>query len=587
MRNRPDTTKNIQSTFTWETAAYGLLLALALLLRLVDLDSYPLNAAEAGRALNAWQLARGAAPDIVGSPLLLHGTALSFFLFSANDFTARLFPALFGAALVLVPALWRGYLGRMGALLAAGLLTFSPLAVYYSRYLGPQILVAGSTLLVLTAAAGFADSRDNRYLYLGAVGTALLLASGPSAYFTVLILVAAGVVAWTISPHLGGDLLDRLRKAGKGRVSERARTAGLLFLGTALAAGSLFLLHLTGLRGFADVLTEWWNGFSARGGLPWFGPLLWPVFYEPVVLVFGIVGGAVALRRRDAWGGLLLGFSLGAAAMLLAWPAHTSGDLLLVSVPLTLLAAKYLAGVIEDLRADFKPLQDGAFIAIFAILWVYVYLQVSGYVDAADAERAARAAGFSRLAWIGVGLMGVLVIGNALMHGVRSTLRSLSFVGMALGAVVVLSVTLQASYNASSKGAELLDPVPSSPVVRTLAADVQRLSLQRAGDERSMAVTVVSKAPDVVSWYLRDMSHLTVRDGAGNSLSDEAVIADEGMQPRFDGTYSGQAYEVQRDHHWRQLSARDFWRWVLYRNWPVDPAQRMILWVRLAVGEAS
>ncbi len=122
MTDKPEVQNSLFARMTTETAIYGALLLVSLMLRLVDLDARPLSSAEAAQALGAWQLAQSHEPVTVGSPLLTNGTAFLFFLFGANDFTARLLPALFGALLVLLPYFWRERLGHEGAFLAAVLI---------------------------------------------------------------------------------------------------------------------------------------------------------------------------------------------------------------------------------------------------------------------------------------------------------------------------------------------------------------------------------------------------------------------------------------------------------------------------------
>jgi uncharacterized protein (TIGR03663 family) len=570
---------NILSRIDLETALYGLLFILAALLRLADLDARPLNLAEAGRALDALRLAQGQAASSAGSPLLLHGTAVSFFLFSANDFTARLFPALFGAAIVLLPFFWRRRLGHLGALIASILLAFSPLTLFASRSAGPEVFVIGSAMAFLTGIMGFADSGNPRHLYLSAAGLALLLASGPGAYFALLVFVVAGVVAYLLSRRQGfaGEIAARLRESAPA-----LRMSGLIFAGTALAAGTLFGFNLQGLRGFGDTLTGWWQGFGGGAGLPWFSPALWVAFYEPLAVVFGVIGGVRAIHDRDFWGSLLLGWAAGSLAMLMAWPVRASGDFLLVSVPLVLLAGKSLAALLEDVRAKWQGVQDGVFLAVFAVLSVYVYLQLAGFADVVDPTRA-RA--FATLAWVGAGLLIVLSVADGLIVGVAGALRNAELGVAVVALMVTFSGAMSVAYNASGRSAELLDPAPTSPAVRQLVADAGTISLRRLGDERELPVTVMAAEPDALAWYLRGFRHLDVRGDAGGAATADIVIAPEGIQPKLEGGYSGQGYDALLDYRLKPMSARDWWRWALWRIRPTTALERVVLWVKAVSSE--
>ena len=72
---------------------------------------------------------------LMHGPILFHATAFFYFLFGASDFTARIYTAALGVMVVLMPALFRPWLGRSGALLASILLLISPVSLYYHRYI--------------------------------------------------------------------------------------------------------------------------------------------------------------------------------------------------------------------------------------------------------------------------------------------------------------------------------------------------------------------------------------------------------------------------------------------------------------------
>ena len=113
----------------WEAIAYAAILALALLTRLVDLGTRVMSHDESLHTYYSWRLYEFGEfqhTPLMHGPLLFHMTALSYFLFGDNDFTARLYPALLGVAIVMFPALFRRWLGRLGALAASVMLLISP-----------------------------------------------------------------------------------------------------------------------------------------------------------------------------------------------------------------------------------------------------------------------------------------------------------------------------------------------------------------------------------------------------------------------------------------------------------------------------
>src|SRR5688572_20012786 len=90
---------------SWEVVAWLAVAPLALALRLLWLDAWPMRPQEAAIASTAWALlSRGqvTAPlPTEAGPVVTLFTSFSFFLFGASDQTARLGAALAGTGLVI------------------------------------------------------------------------------------------------------------------------------------------------------------------------------------------------------------------------------------------------------------------------------------------------------------------------------------------------------------------------------------------------------------------------------------------------------------------------------------------------------
>src|SRR5687767_7877973 len=99
-----DRTINLTAV-TWATIAWVIVLAVALALRVAQLGHHVLSTDEARLADAAYRLFLGqtTGPGNAISdtgPAVLLAESLTFFLFGASDFTARLIPALLGIAMV-------------------------------------------------------------------------------------------------------------------------------------------------------------------------------------------------------------------------------------------------------------------------------------------------------------------------------------------------------------------------------------------------------------------------------------------------------------------------------------------------------
>jgi uncharacterized protein (TIGR03663 family) len=195
------------------------IVAVALVMRLVDLGARAMHHDESLHALFSWYYAegRGYAHDpLMHGPLQFHVIAGAFRLFGSNEVVARLPAALAGTALVASPLLLRRWLGGTGTVAAAALLALSPALLYFSRFARNDVPIALFTLLLViavwryrqggpamgTASEAATGRGDRRWLLLAAGALALAFTSKESAYLTaaMLLLYLDGAVAWSLVP---------------------------------------------------------------------------------------------------------------------------------------------------------------------------------------------------------------------------------------------------------------------------------------------------------------------------------------------------------------------------------------------------
>jgi len=186
-------------TLNWELVLYAVILILAVTTRLYDLGARVMSHDESLHTLYAWNLYAGKGyqhDPLMHGPFLFHITALMYFLFGDNDFTARLAPALMGALLVILPYGFRPWLGRLGALAAAFMLLISPGILYYSRYIRHDIFISVWTVLMVLAFFQFIRTRGTRWLYVGAIAVALMLSTKELSYIHGFIGVTFILIAF-------------------------------------------------------------------------------------------------------------------------------------------------------------------------------------------------------------------------------------------------------------------------------------------------------------------------------------------------------------------------------------------------------
>ncbi len=159
-----------------EILLFAAIFLLAVITRFYDLGTRVMSHDESLHTYYSWQLYRGQGYQhnpMMHGPLQFHMLALSYFIFGVNDFTARIPAALFSIAAVAALWYWRRYLGRLGALLAALMMTISPYMLFYGRYVRNEAFVAFYGILALYAVLRYLENGQPRYLYLLTAATAL------------------------------------------------------------------------------------------------------------------------------------------------------------------------------------------------------------------------------------------------------------------------------------------------------------------------------------------------------------------------------------------------------------------------------
>ena len=207
-----DTPLSTLFTLNWELVLYSVILILAVVTRFYDLGIRVMSHDESLHTLYSWNLYAGKGyqhDPLMHGPFLFHLTALMYFLFGDNDFTARISTALLGTILVILPYGFRPWLGRVGALATSLMILISPGLMYYSRYIRHDIFISVWTVLMVLAFFQFMRTRTTRWLYVGALAVALMLSTKEISYIHGFIGVTFIVLAfvWEWLPQMRRQLL--------------------------------------------------------------------------------------------------------------------------------------------------------------------------------------------------------------------------------------------------------------------------------------------------------------------------------------------------------------------------------------------
>lgn len=576
-------TTRARTALSFEALLYLAIVTLTLAVRLPGLDAHPLNDAEAREALTAWRFSQGlSSPTLPASPAYLSFTALGFMVLGDADFVGRLAPALFGAALVLLPWLLRDALGRGRALLTSVLLAGSSIVWMASRSADGTVVAA--FFVLLTAIAVWRSVRADGELTWAVVAGAAFgasLAAGPQALI--------GLIALAVALPLTAGAWDALMAF----VRSRARELGLAALVGFLAVGTLLLLNRDGLGAAAASWVTFAQRFVPSEGARTLTALLALLgLYDPLIVLAGLIAFASAFAR-----GGLDRFSASAAIVALTIVVASGGrsqfDLVWLIVFLAPLAAHTLLRLFTefDWRHSWALPVSVALILIAVLAYVWLGLAqfatvVRGSPTILEGTVDFRAPPWNGLVFPALGLVALpLIVG---LIGLGWSFRS-ALMGVALAAVfLATSATLTAGWGQtqlrSGSPVELWWPRP-------VGADLARLreTLFWAGEQTissgtEIEVTVQASPDSALAWALRGFPKARFVDTLGTEIATAAVIApaalETDVQPDLGAAYVGAPFQLNPIWFPDTLFWYEQLDWLLYRRAAVQNPTITILWLR-------
>jgi hypothetical protein len=561
---------------TLENVLWGLVLALALGVRLLNLGATPLSDPEANWALQALSLFPGVyniEPISPGSqPGYLALTGMLFAMFGSSDGLARLVPALAGGLLCLVPYFFRSRIGQQAALIMAFGLALDPGLVAISRLAGGSMLALSSTLLSLGMLA------SSQAVWAGFFfGLALL--GGPAVWQGILILFLTFILE-RILQKVGWFVIEE-EPSGIGSLFAPLPNwrAGLLVaLGTFLLVGTLFGSFLQGLGAASASLPEFLRGWATPQVVTISQMLVVLLVYQPLAIIFGLIGAVRAWLEADPTARRLSLWMLVALAISLIYPARQVSDLVWVLIPLWGLAAIELGRYFKaGIERWWLVLGEAALVFILLSM---VWLNLAGLSQPIPDQGAF---GLRIAVMIGLLLLVGLVIA---MMGFGGS-WTVAWQGLVLGVVAALGIfqlagVWSSSHRPSSRMYAIWNPAPQSGDNRLLMETVDDLSNWSTGMSNQIDVTIAVDAPSL-RWAFRsypravfipEQQVLSLRQSP--SIVITRVTAQE---PSLSASYRGQDFAWWRYPGWQGAMPQPFPAWVAYRENPAVNEQ-VILWAR-------
>ena len=412
----------------WEIASYILLALIALGIRLWDLGSRAIHHDESLHATYSWYLASGQGYQhmpMMHGPFQFHGTALNFFLFGDSDFTARLLPALFGVALVVLLYFLRRHLGRWGSLAVATLLAFSPMLLYFSRFARNDIYILFWTLLLVICLWRYIEERKARYLYIGAAALSLSFCTKEVSYITVVIfasflLIVAGreliarirrrfdlsdlppaaeylILIGTLSLPLFAAGIELIPGVELTHLWAKVLVVVFLFMISAAIGlrwnvrrwllsvlifygifALLYTTFFTNISGFASGIwgsMEYWIAQQevARGGQPWYYYILLLSFYEFLALIFAFIGAIYYTVRGNLFSRFLVYWAALSLIIYSLFGEKMPWLSLHIALPMILLGGNFIGRLFQEV--DWRRVRASALraVTVLALLLLFAF----------------------------------------------------------------------------------------------------------------------------------------------------------------------------------------------------------------------
>ena len=502
--------------------------------------------------------------------------------------------ALVGAALVVLPLLFRPMIGSTRAFLVSLLLAFSPVLLITSRTSSPDIWAILFAALALWGYWQAGRNEQGRYAIFAVVMFgALLFLAGPGGFALGLILAGAGVLS-TLWKRRAAALGDEVVQPDSALAAIRG-SAGIALALTALVVLALstgLMLYPAGLSTVGEAIGSAVRAVFQSSGMSGYAVLI-ALFYEPVIWVFAIVG---LFLRRDHLTDVDRFLTLWViVAMIggLVFADFSPDHALWITVPLTVLASNTLLALLlpdEEFAFVIPPWWARWLIAVAAIGVFAVFTLAAQSLGRALLQAPGALLSTATLPPDSVILLLVsvmfLVIGYFLfasLWGSRTSWRGIGL-GLAIfGAITSLGAGWSVSVSHAEAPAEFWHMEATHSDTALLRSTLDDIARRLSGGFPAMPISVLAPRDGVVAWLLRDFDHADYISDIGDAAGKEVVLLPETIQsPQLEGAYVGQDFVIMRVWDLATLNLIDFPAWWTQGQTRSDwtNVNAVVLWLR-------
>lgn len=547
---------NLNATF--ETGIYLVLLLIAILFRFGSLGTPGLSDWEATHALQALELSRGMATIIGSQPGYVGLTTGLFSIFAANEFWARFWPAVFGSFLVLIPLLFRKHLGRVPALVLAGLITIDPLMISLSRN-------AASSIMGITCFLAGIGFFLNRKPILSSLSWGVLISAGTEIWI--------GVFAFLISFFAFKSAFDLNEE--KIQFSWKKLIIPGVALGILIT--SQLMIHPNGISGIGTSLAAYFQSWQDSKTIDLGHFLLESLLLQLPLILFGMVAAVSGLIRKDKLIGFLTTWWAIAFITVLINPLRNTLLLGWASIPLLCLTAKLLTKFFTEVRFDSKWIGIGQIVfSFFMVATAFFYLM--NITNSPEVDPI-----LFRNKLVAVFLPLILLIAITVLftwgwnspsakNGLLTTLA-------VLGVLMIISNGWKATGWTSPIHMQLWKTDKTVTGDRILMTELSDLGRWTSGQANGLEIEVSGLFSPSLDWALRNIKEVTHSDQVNLNTTSEVLITSTGSQFGAAASYRGQKITWSQTPDIYNMTMWAWIKWLVYRQAPLE-SQEVLLWAR-------
>ncbi len=532
-------------------------------LRFALLGSHPLNDHEATLALQAMAVSRGQETMLSGEPGYLSLTAAMFFLFGVSDFMARIWPALFGSCAVLLPFLYRPWLGRKSSLWLAGFIALDPILIWASRAADGSMLA----MVGLLAGIGFLLKKKP---VLSGICLGLALVGGPEIWTGLILLgVVALVGRVKFSKHDSNSL--------SGFTKRDWVTTGGSAVASLILISTFFLTKPVGVSAIGSSIVKFLASMGETSGTQFLGMgIAWWLMELPVIILalWGFIEGV--LRKDEGMG--LLGVGWGLALLLaIVTPATGVIHFLWVSLPMLVLAAIKVKNI-SGLYSNENRLIFFSEAVLVVALVIFSFLNLLSLVN-----NAYLATDETRNRIIGTLLPVILLVALTVLlswgWSFSSTRKGFIAGVLVLFSLLIFSNAWKAAGLGSRPQNELGHQAGYPTGAEPLKATIADISRWNTGFDNRIDISVVAMEQPSLLWALRDFDELNMESGYNPNLSPSLILTGIDKNISSSTSYRGQKFQWAVKPDPAAMKLTDWIKWAIFRTAPVQRTE-LVLWAR-------